>query len=151
MASSKEQLVGQIKAIVRQDNAVMGPLAKYNGIKTLLLEAKVGYYAELHVGTILVHPSNRGKTGLSHHNAHKNGLKIYNVGADLDLLKQACCQEMHPAGSSKHEEQVLGNKKLVDASNRMLAPVTGEERFVSLGTGHTTAFCRAANAGCPTP
>ena len=150
MASSKNLLVSQIKAAMRDDPA-MGPLAKYNSIKTLLLEAKVGYYADLQVGTILVHPNNRGKTGLSHHNAHKNGLKIYTVGADLDLLKQSCCQEMHPAGSSKHEEQVQCNKKLVEGSNKMLAPVTGEERYLSLGTGHTTAFCRAVIAGCPTP
>ena len=33
----------------------------------------------------------------------------------------------------------------------MLAPVTGKERYLTLGTGHCTALCKAANAGCRTP
>ena len=36
-------------------------------------------------------------------------------------------------------------------SKGMLAKVNGTERVLSVGTGHTTAFCRAANAGCTTP
>ena len=32
----------------------------------------------------------------------------------------------------------------------MLAPANGGERFLSVGSGHTTAFCRAAKHGCKT-
>lgn len=35
-------------------------------------------------------------------------------------------------------------------SKGMLADVNGSERVLSVGTGHTAAFCRAANAGCKT-
>ena len=47
--------------------------------------------------------------------------------------------------------QVRANEQIVAASGGMLAPVSGSERMVSVGTGHTTAFCRAANHGCTTP
>ena len=33
----------------------------------------------------------------------------------------------------------------------MLAPITSKERHLTLGTGHCTAFVKAANAGCRTP
>ena len=33
----------------------------------------------------------------------------------------------------------------------MLAPVTNDERYMSVGTGHAVGFCRAANSGCTTP
>ena len=47
--------------------------------------------------------------------------------------------------------QIRANEQIVAASGGMLAPVSGSERMVSVGTGHTTAFCRAANHGCSTP
>ena len=49
------------------------------------------------------------------------------------------------------QEQVEANNKVIIASNGMLAPITGKERHLTLGTGHCTAFCKAANAGCRTP
>ena len=33
----------------------------------------------------------------------------------------------------------------------MLAPVTGAERFITVGCGHGSQFCKAANVGCETP
>ena len=30
----------------------------------------------------------------------------------------------------------------------MLAPVSGAERYITVGCGHFTAFCRSANHGC---
>ena len=33
----------------------------------------------------------------------------------------------------------------------MLAPLSGKERFCSVSTGHTVAFCRATSARCITP
>ena len=46
------------------------------------------------------------------------------------------------------KEQVDANVKVIAQSNGLLAPVKGSERFLSLGTGHMAAFCRAANHGC---
>ena len=48
------------------------------------------------------------------------------------------------------EAQIQANKDLVARSNGMLAPVTGDELYLSVATGHAIAFCRASNAGCKT-
>ena len=78
-------------------------------------------------------------------------MKIWKVGCDLDLLKQACCCDMAPQGSQEHTNQVNVNQKWAAASNGMMAPVTGEERFISLAASHTYAAFRAADVGCKTP
>ena len=49
------------------------------------------------------------------------------------------------------QEQIEANNKVIVASKGLLAPITGKERHLTLGTGHCTAFCKAANAGCRTP
>ena len=49
------------------------------------------------------------------------------------------------------QAQLDANNRVVANSKGMLAKVNGTERVLSVGTGHTTAFCRAANAGCTTP
>ena len=145
MANNNE-IVLRIKAIVAQEG---GPLSKFLLCKEVLLTAKVGYFATLDVDTMLVHPANRGGLGINHFNAHQTGWKIHKVGADLSQLKQACCCEMHPVGVAK-ELEVACNQKLVDKSAGMLAPLTGQERYVSLSCGHTAAFCKAAKARCVT-
>ena len=40
---------------------------------------------------------------------------------------------------------------MILASKGLLAPINGKERHLTLGTGHCTAFVKAANAGCRTP
>ena len=49
------------------------------------------------------------------------------------------------------EEQIEANAKVIVSAKGMLAPITGKERFLTLGTGHCAAFVKAANAGCRTP
>jgi hypothetical protein len=145
MANNSE-VVLKVKAIMAEES---GPLSKFLLCKEVLLNAKVGYFSILDVDTMLVHPANRGGLGINHFNAHQTGFKIHKVGADLSQLKQACCVEMHPVGVAK-ELEVACNQKLVAKSAGMLAPVTGQERYVSLSCGHTAAFCKAAKARCNT-
>ena len=52
---------------------------------------------------------------------------------------------------SQAQEQIAANAKVVKTSKGMLAPITGDERVLTLGTGHCAAFCKAGNAGCRTP
>ena len=54
-----------------------------------------------------------------------------------------------PLGSL--QEQFDANEKVITAFNGMLAPITGDETHLTLGTGHAAAFCKASNAGCRTP
>ena len=40
---------------------------------------------------------------------------------------------------------------LISAAADMLAPLSGQEKYASVGGGHLVAFCRAALHGCKTP
>ena len=43
------------------------------------------------------------------------------------------------------------NKALIKKSEGLLAPMNGEELYLTLGCGHTTAFCKVAPLGGATP
>ena len=149
MADDKRiKMLNKIRAIITDDLSEAGPLARFTEIKSILASAKVGYFLVIPPVQMCVHPKNRGGFGLNQHNAHRNIANIHKVGADFDLLTQACCTEMHPVGSAERALEVAFNDKLCVASNNMLAPVSGIERFCSLSTGHFAAGCKAAIAGC---
>ncbi len=98
------------------------------------------------------HPKNRSGLGLSPHTAHRNGAKILAAGAD-----RAQCQltsyafEMQPPGSPERVAQVDFNTRLIARSKGLLAPPSGEERYLTVGAGHTVSFCKAVAFGCETP
>ena len=75
---------------------------------------------------------------------------IYSVGADRKQLTTAVAVEIAPSGPTR-VLNLEANAELVKKSNNLLAPVTGEELYLSLGCGHTVAFCKVAALGGPTP
>ena len=97
-----------------------------------------------------VHPRNRFGLGLSPHQAHRSGAKICGVGADKAALTNAFAIEMQAEGPMR-QAAVDFNLSVITRSNGILAQPTGQEMYLSIGCGHTVAFCRAAQAGCPTP
>ena len=105
------------------------------------------YERLLHTDEVFVHPDNRGKLGLNHHNVHRNIGKIKKVGGDGSKLVGATCFELS-CETATRDRQVKFNLKLITQSNGMLAPATGKERFLSVATGHAAAGVRAINAGC---
>jgi len=59
---------------------------------------------------------------------------------------------MELASSGKvRTEQIEDNMKLVARSQGLIAPVNGLERYITLGCGHTAAFCKPAMVGEKTP
>ena len=98
----------------------------------------------------LTHKFNRGGLMLSPHNAHRNGAVVHKGGADKKQLVNAVCIELAPSGKQR-DEQIAANKKLIARSSDMLAPVNGEERYITVGCGHMTAFCKVAAVGGKTP
>lgn len=144
-----ESLKAKVQTIIDKPKDEMSLLAKWGLIKKMLVDANVAYFMEIHAGTILCHPKNRGGLGINHHNAHKNGATIVHVGADQDELTKATCFELS-RNTAKRASQIGFNETMVAASEGMLAPVSGQERFLSVACGHTAAFCRAVAAGCTT-
>ncbi len=141
-------LIKELRAIMADDST--GPVAKYTASKSTMLAHKVGYVVTIHPTKLLVHKANRNGLGVNAHNAHRNMLKVYKMGADISLLVQACATELPPCTDAKYAEFIDFNKRLVDSSQGMLAPVTHEEKYATLGTSHTSAFCKAALAFCKT-
>ena len=94
------------------------------------------------------HPKNRGGLGLSWHNVHRNGKRIVDVGGRKDKLIDSLAFELQQGDD--RQGQVEFNLELIRRSNGLLAAPSGTERCLTVGGGHTTAFCRAAKAACKT-
>jgi hypothetical protein len=116
----------------------------------ILDEAGLSWFEDVHPDIILTHPKNRGTLMVHRMDVHVKGQKIVGAGADMSKLTQACAIQFSTDSAAK-TAQLDANRRLIEASENMLAPLTGQERLLSLGNGHTVAWCRACNAGCETP
>ena len=94
----------------------------------------------------LTHMRNRGGLMLSPYNCHKNAVTILRAGADLSALKNAVCSEIPPQGPER-QQQLQANLSLIKRSAGLIADMNNEERYLSLGCGHTVAFCKTAGVG----
>ena len=113
---------------------------------TIMRHASLVRKEKLHTRLVLCHKENRGRLMLSPHNAHSNGQKIHKAGADRRQLINAVCIEL-PATGPIREANVTANIELVRRSNGLLAEVNGTERVLSIGCGHTAAFCKLVATG----
>ena len=112
---------------------------------------KISYkLPQVHPKYFLTHKDNRGKLLLSPHNAHRNLYNIYKSGADLKELANAMCIELPLAGKLR-AEHLEKNKVVIQRADGLLPEMNGMERYVTVGTGHTTAICKHAHAGGKTP
>ena len=140
-------------AVVAEGNVILSKdghvpvLTILKDFSKFLVRSGIGYCITAHSDVVLCHPANRGGLGLHGRNAHANGARVHAVGANIDELHGAWAVEMS-GDARKRAEQIRFNERQVELSDGMLAPVTGRERYISLGCGHMTAFCRAANYGC---
>ena len=72
------------------------------------------------------------------------------MGADLKEIRNAYAFELPPDGPDRLKH-VEFNLSLIARSNGLLAQPTGAERYLTVGAGHTVAFCRACIYNCITP
>jgi len=94
----------------------------------------------------LTHKNNRGGLLLSPHNVHRNAAKIHAAGASMKNLTNAVAMEL-PSQGALRLQHIKKNEELITKAAGLLAPINGGERYVSLGCGHTVAFCKTAQAG----
>lgn len=95
---------------------------------------------------VLPHNKNRSGMMINGFNCRANASKVMKVGANMEELHGAVCIEMSPFEVSA-KQQMAANVKLAKHSKGLLPLPTGEEQFLSLGTGHMCAFVRCATAG----
>lgn len=137
----------KINSLLSSSN--LGLAAKWSLIESYLLKCGAAYEIRIQPEYMLVHPQNRGGTGLNAFNAHALGSKIYALGADLYQLGKSTCFEI-PQLLDQREHVMRFNERLVDDSMGMLACVTGGEKYLSVSSSHVAAFCRAALTSCAT-
>ena len=80
---------------------------------------------------VLVHPQNRANTMVSYHDVWDKGLKLLQVGMKRSLLGESIAVELS-TDPTKRQKQIHKNQALVDEANGHLAPLQGDERFLSL-------------------
>ena len=149
MVQLSKEFVEAFNAIGANRNKLK-PNELYQSCMDCMRNHKVVYKDVLHCRLFLVHPKNRGGLMLSPYNVHRNQLKIHNVGADIRSITNAVAIEMAHEGKLR-EEQLASNKSLIDRVAGLLASICGEERYLSVGAGHTVAGCKNAYFGGRTP
>lgn len=150
MADSRfaTEVVSEVNSILGTE---AGDLSKWKQIVAVLLKTKIAYLRKGVSHTeIMVHPMNRMGLGLNAHEAHKVLAHAIRVGVDAKLLLRATAFEMPTAGPAQ-TSVVKFNENLVERSGGLLAPLSGEERLLSVSCSHWTAACRACEHGCVTP
>ena len=139
-------MIGKINEI-RQSK--VGTLTKWNEILKILKDAKIAYSRHVKIHELLVHPKNRGGLGLNAHNVHQTLQDVKWAGADTDHLRKATAFEMYPIGPEK-DAQLEFNSRLITLAGGLLAPMTGDEKLLTVACSHFSAGCRAAVHACKT-
>ena len=91
-----------------------GMMVQWKSIEKILLSAGLAYEQELGPEHFLVHPQNRGGTGINAFNCHSKGAVICNTGADLSQLAGAVAFEINP---KTKQDQVSFTAALAKESN----------------------------------
>lgn len=87
---------------------------------------------------------------LSWQDCWQKGAQMLQVGMKHQLLNESTCIELSHDQATR-DSQIAANQKLIQEAQGALAPIHGEERFLSLSSSHTTAFLRAIEHGCQAP
>ena len=127
----------------------LAPITAWKDCIDRLIEGKVAKNLVAEPDEFLIHPQNRSGLGVNAYNVHRVGAMLKQIGVDPSELEKAVAFERMPMDPMR-AAQVAFNEKLISASKGMLAPLTGSERFCSVGTGHTTQLFKAVRAHCST-
>lgn len=122
---------------------------KWTKIRTILSNHGLCWTSKEKPSSFGCHPSNRGGMMLSPHDVHAKGSAIISLGADTTKIQASVAFEMATEPLEK-AKQLQANHDLVASSQGKLANISGQERYLTCGSSHLTAFCRAVQAQCHT-
>jgi hypothetical protein len=144
------EIVAEGQAILNYDTKKMGPNTALSLFQALLRRLKIPYMAKLCPRQMLTHPGNRGGLMVSGHEVHKKGGKMFGQGMKTPVGGLAI--EIVPVeGDVLRAYHFKANRDLVERSDGLIAPVSGEERFSAMATNHCAQFGKAIEAKCKTP
>ena len=96
---------------------------------------------------LLVHPSNRGGSTLNGHDVLAKGEKLMGQGFRKDLLESSSVAFALSSNVTTRQQQIDANKLLVQQFPSVLAPLQGDELYMSVGASHSTSFLKAKKIG----
>ena len=116
--------------------------------KILQLLSGKGYLYEQVVQPhlLIVHSQNRSGLMLNSFDMQEKGLLALKVGWQESKVSESYCFELS-AVKEKKESQLEAMRKLVENSEKKLAPVNGMERFMTVSCSHMSQFAKAAWCG----
>eukprot|EP00435_Cladocopium_sp_Y103_P045461 s1274_g13.t1 len=145
LASARHQLFEAMPAlptdIVEKVDKILNDehlpvLAKVSQLFTCLADNGLGYYQKVAPKDTLTHPANRGGSLLSSTDVWSKGLRMLSIGVQPAMLQSgAVCFELSNI-KEKRESQIAANVSLVEGSGNSLAPVNGQEKFLTVATSN---------------
>ena len=76
---------------------------------------------------------------------------MVSIGIQPALLQEGGVAFELSTEAGKRDQQVAANVTLVESADGALAPVNKTERYLTVATSHTAAFCKAVEACCKSP
>ena len=123
-----------------------GANSKLDKIVEVLKAHSLAWVATLTDELLLTHPENRGGTMCNPFDCHFKGEKIVTTGLKPALLPANSVAIEMSQHHSTRQLQLQKNRDLSANSQNMLAPVSGRERYLTLGCSHFVKYCRALQA-----
>ena len=126
-----------------------GILTRWSNAERVLEKHKMLYKIKATPDAFLVHPLNRASLGINAAAMHRKGARVLQVGVDPGLLTRSTAWEISTTPQVR-AKQVASMRNLVESCAGLLAPLTGEERYLSTSSSHFSQFLKALSAGCRT-
>ena len=139
------EVKAEIQRILANKDA--GLMLQWKEVEKILIKNGLAYTQVLKPELFLVHPSNRGGTGINTFSMHAKGSTICGSGADLSQLQGSVAFEL---GTTNKQSQIAFTASLAKQSEGMMASPSGSERYLTVAKGHTTQFCKAIKYACKT-
>ena len=126
-----------------------GILTKWSKAERVLEKHKMLYKIKATPDAFLVHPLNRASLGINATAMHRKGARVLQVGVDPGLLTRSTAWEIANTPQVR-AKQMASMRSLVESCAGLLAPLTGQEMYLSTSSSHISQFLKALSAGCRT-
>ncbi|CAL1153508.1 unnamed protein product [Cladocopium goreaui] len=149
MSQIPAEVVKEVDTILA--NEALSVLQKVEKLFKTFSGSGFGYKQHVLPKDTLTHPSNRGGSMLNAADVWEKGHRMVKVGVQPSLLNEGAVAFELATEEGMRKRQLDANVALVKASGDTLAPVTFQERFLTVATSHTAAFCKAVEQGLKGP
>ena len=139
----------EVEALMESSD--QGVNSRLDKIIDVLKRNNLAWVTTLKPSELLTHPENRGSTMCNPHDAHFKGEKILSTGLKPSLLPANSVAIELSQLPPIRDFQLAKNKELSANSQGLLAPVSGTERYLTLGRSHFVQYCRALQAQAMNP